>query len=186
MPRTLSPAAHTKILDAATELLRENGIDGFTVEAVAHRSGVAKTTIYRHFDSAHQLVVDAIGCLVSPVATPNTGSLRGDLLELFGRQLPLAADAQLRSMLLGLLVASDADADLAKVLEELQDQRITPVRTVVELARARGELRGDVDVEHAVDLIQGPLFMRAVIRQLPITEHDLVAMVDLIVAGLTG
>jgi hypothetical protein len=70
------------------------------------------------------------------------------------------------------------------VYEAMKESRTTPIRTVVELAMGRGEIRRDLDIDHAVDLIQGPLFMRALVRQLPVTENDLEALIDLAVAGL--
>ncbi len=103
MARTLSPEAHRKALDAARDLLLAQGPDAFTVDAVAQRSGVAKTTIYRHFASAHDLMVAAIGSLIEPLPTPNTGSLRDDLLALFRSRLDNANDAKLRPLIVGLL-----------------------------------------------------------------------------------
>ena len=69
MARTPSLEARQKVLVAAQEVVRDAGIDGFTVDEVAHRSGVAKTTIYRHFHNAHHLVVAALDCMITPMAT---------------------------------------------------------------------------------------------------------------------
>jgi AcrR family transcriptional regulator len=185
MARTPSPEARQKILVAAQDVVRDGGIERFTVDEVAHRSGVAKTTIYRHFHSAHHLVVETLDCMITPVATPNTGSLRGDLLALFGARLSLVGDPNLRTTMLGLLAASDADPELLRVLEDMNEQRITPVRTVLELAKARGEVRADVDLDLAIDVIHGPLFMRTMIRQQPTTVDELEALIDLAVCALS-
>jgi len=186
MARTPSLEARQKVLVAAQEVVHDLGIDGFTVDEVAHRSGVAKTTIYRHFHNAHHLVVEALDCMIIPVATPNTGSLREDLLVLFSQHLQQVEDPQLRGMVLGLLAASDQDAELHRVLDDMNEQRLTPVRTVLELARARGEIRDDVDLDVAIDLIHGPLFLRTMIRQLPMTPEMLEAVIDLVVTALAA
>ena len=186
MARTPSLEARQKVLVAAQDVVREAGIDGFTVEEVAHRSGVAKTTIYRHFHNAHHLVVEALDCMITPMATPNTGSLREDLLVLFSQHLSQVADTQLRGMVLGLLAASDQDPELHRVLDDMNEQRLTPVRTVLELARARGEIRDDVDLDLAIDLIHGPLFLRTMIRQLPMTPEGLEAIIDLVVRAVAS
>lgn len=184
MARTPSIEAREKVLAATQALVLDEGLEGFTIDAVAHRSGVAKTTIYRHFGDAHHLVVEALDCMVTLLPTPNTGSLRADLLEFFDQRLMLATDAGLRQMLLGLLHASAHDPELRRVFDAMQDQRITPIRTMVELARARGEVRPDVEVDHVVDLIQGPLFMRAMVRHLPTTSADVEALIDLAVTAV--
>ena len=129
MARTLSIEARQKVLSSAQQMLVETGIEGLTVDAVAHRSGVAKTTIYRHFANANELVVEALDCMIDPVATPNTGSLRTDLLELFKERLPLLADPQFRPMILGLLSASARDPQFERVNQSLKEQRSEPVRT---------------------------------------------------------
>lgn len=184
MARTLSPEAHRKALDAARDLLLAQGPDAFTVDAVAQRSGVAKTTIYRHFASAHDLMVAAIGSLIEPLPTPNTGSLRDDLLALFRSRLDLANDAKLRPLIVGLLSASARDPELNRLHDELEHERNLPVRTVVELARGRGEVRDDVDLDLAVALIEGPLFMHVFVRNQPLDDATLTALVDLAVRSL--
>lgn len=173
-----------RVLDAATELLVSGGPSDVTVDAVVARSGVAKTTIYRHFASAHDLMVAAIGSLIEPLPTPNTGSLRDDLLALFRSRLDLANDAKLRPLIVGLLSASARDPELNRLHDELEHERNLPVRTVVELARGRGEVRDDVDLDLAVALIEGPLFMHVFVRNQPLDDATLTALVDLAVRSL--
>ena len=57
MGRPLSDEARERMLRAALEVVLEIGVPGFTIDEVARRSGVAKTTIYRHFDSRNDLLV---------------------------------------------------------------------------------------------------------------------------------
>ncbi|MDO8105643.1 TetR/AcrR family transcriptional regulator [Isoptericola sp. b441] len=70
------------VLAAATQLLATDGVAGTTIEAVAARSGVAKTTIYRHWPDQRALVRDAFGVALPMPAAPDTGTLAGDLLAL--------------------------------------------------------------------------------------------------------
>lgn len=159
---------------------------GLTADRVARRSGVAKTTIFRHFSSVHDLVVAALDDMVNPVATPDTGSLRGDLIELFGSRLPLSGDPRFRRMVLGLLSASATsnDPELARVNETMQRLRAEPIRDVLSLAIARGEARADIDLTDAIDLIEGPLFTRAMLRGERLTPTDLETLIDLTISGL--
>jgi AcrR family transcriptional regulator len=184
MSRTLSPAAHAKALAAARDLLVDHGIDGFTVEGVALRSGVAKTTIYRHFASTHELLLAALEDLVQPLPTPNTGSLRDDLVTLFAGRLDLANDERIRPLLLDLIRAGTRDPELQRVRAAMDHESSLPVRTVLELARGRGDLRPDIDLDLAVDLIEGPLFVHVFVRQRPLTRDELETLVDLAVRAL--
>jgi len=184
MARTLSLEARSKVLTAAREVLYERGLDGFTIDAVAERSGVAKTTIYRHFSGVHVLLIEALHAMLDPVPTPNTGSLRDDLVELFLRRLPLVANPHLRPIVLGLLSASAHDPDLDRVATTMTAQRTQPIRTVVELAIGRGEIPPDTDVDLAADLIEGPFFVHVFVHRLSLDAGQIEALIDLAVAGL--
>src|ERR1700731_1150267 len=72
------------VLATTNELMSEAGIGGVSIDEVSRRSGVAKTTIYRHWPSRSALLLDACSRLGSPQAPPDTGSLRGDLTLLVG------------------------------------------------------------------------------------------------------
>src|ERR1700678_1090144 len=69
-------------LAAAYELLTEFGLSGASVDEVSRRSGVAKTTIYRHWPSRTALLFDAVMQFAPRLLTPDTGSLRSDLTAL--------------------------------------------------------------------------------------------------------
>jgi AcrR family transcriptional regulator len=72
MPRRPSKTARDKLLRATAELLVEQGISGVSVEAVARRSGVAKTTLYRHFGGIDGLVFAAVAESVREAPAPDT------------------------------------------------------------------------------------------------------------------
>src|SRR5215203_5293355 len=84
MARPRSEEARRKALAAAIDLLVEKGVGDLTIEEVAQRSGVAKTTIYRHWPERASLIVDTVRTSFEHVSTPDTGSLRGDLETFFG------------------------------------------------------------------------------------------------------
>ena len=86
-----SPPTHTdgrvqrsraRVLGATLELLTEQGVGRVSVDEVARRSGVAKTTIYRHWPTRADLVLDACAQLGSDQDVPDTGSFQGDLTAL--------------------------------------------------------------------------------------------------------
>ncbi len=184
MARPLSSEAREKALNAAIEVLSLEGIDGFTVDAVAKRSGVAKTTIYRHFSSGNELLVRALDCTVQPFPTPNTGSLRTDIEEFIESILPIIDDHATRRTMLSVMAAAADDPQLARIHDELMDQRKKPIKTMLELAQARGEIRADLDLDLALDFVEGPFFFRKTVRGHSLTMDEVREFAALITAGL--
>ena len=68
------------MLDAALALLIERGYGELTIEAVAAESGVAKSTIYRHWPSRVELINDAFHELKPPLPVPTEGDVRERLV----------------------------------------------------------------------------------------------------------
>jgi AcrR family transcriptional regulator len=182
---TRSEIAVTKVRHAAAQLLVNDGPTAFTIDAVARRSGVAKTTIYRHFDSTQALLIDTLSSHLRPQPTPNTGSLRRDLEEFFQTAASAEELDELAQRLASMLYAATSDPSLRAALADLVDAYTTPMRTIVELAMARGEVRSDLELDLAVELIQGPFLFGFLVRRRTYSPHDLETLLDHIVAGLT-
>ena len=126
-----------------------------TIEGVAERAGVGKTTIYRRWPSKTELVAEAIGQVRPPSAPPDSGSLQGDLGGLMREQRErVGTTPGLRRLIPVLLTEATQDPAF---LGLVTDGVIEPIRDVMrELVRRgieRGELRPDVDVESLVDLL---------------------------------
>jgi AcrR family transcriptional regulator len=152
--RPRSEEAHRAILAAVVELLPKHGLDGLTIEAVAARAGVGKTTIYRRWDTKNELVVEAIEQLRPPGPPPDTGSLIGDLDALVAIQRERLETTQLPRVVPRVLSESLEDPDLhAQIVEHA----VKPIRGILEqiVRRAldRGELREDLDVDTMVDIL---------------------------------
>jgi AcrR family transcriptional regulator len=184
MPRPQSEHAGRAALDAARELLLEKGLEGFTVEAVAARSGVAKSTIYRRWASTHELLLAALHQLIDTIPIPNTGSLREDLAVLYRDSLPLLGTRGMRSVCAGMMSAADTDPEIAALHERLTEERHHPVAVVLELAIARGELPEGLDLELAEDFVEGPPFHRVMAKGGTLTDGELEQLVDWVTAGL--
>lgn len=175
-----------KVLESGAELLHEGGVPAFTVEAISKRSGVAKSTVYRHWPGGDDLLVDTMRSLIAPIPTPNTGSLHTDLAQLLRTMLPASAEetADTICMMFSVVQTALDDADLLRAVDDLLRERSGPIRTVVELAKARGEVDPELDLELAVDLVEGP-FLHWHLRHREVIEHDeFEAMLGRVVAGL--
>ena len=186
MPRPLSASARNKLLDAARELVAEVGPRAVTVDAVAQRSGVAKTTLYRHFENSHDLIVTALRDLPASIETPNTGDLRDDLVELVCRFTQRVAGPEMRRMFLSVLSHATDDSDFADIHDVIQKERRRPIMDVLEQARARGQLAPNLDPELAADLIEGPFVLRRLVMGTPTERRDIERIIDALMPALTN
>jgi AcrR family transcriptional regulator len=185
MPRPLSETARTKAIGAAVALLGEHGIDGFSVDEVARRSGVAKSTLYRHWGSVNELLVSALDCHVERIPTPDTGSLGDDLTALFDGMRTVVEPAGNRHLLLDTLAAAARDPELARVQEAMLRERMRPIREIVARGVERGEIP-PVDLDLASLFVHGPFMARFLLRADPVDPEEISPMVDLLVRGLGG
>jgi AcrR family transcriptional regulator len=170
------------ILIAAFELLEEGGVSGFSVDEVARRSRVAKTTIYRHWPTREALVLDACSRITAEQEIPDTGSLRGDLEAILSNIAHLLQTANWSSVLPSIVDTAERDPDFAEIHSRIQRGHAAPLRAVLERAGDRGELPADADVPMIVAALLGPLFYRRWFSREPIDDAFVTAIVD---RGLT-
>jgi AcrR family transcriptional regulator len=184
MARSRSEEAHQRALAAAVDIVFDRGLDGLTVDEVALRSGVAKTTIYRHWPSRLALAVDAFKSCKTVMPTPNTGDVRADLIDCFHDLMLASTSPQVRQMMLALLQAGSQDPEIERLHAAIQEERGRPVRTVLQLAQARGDIGPNVDLELATELLVGPLMFRLLFRRMEISRDFLEGVVDSVLAAL--
>lgn len=183
--RPRSAVAHRAILDAAIEILAEGGIESVTVEGIAARARVAKTTIYRRWPNKELLLVEAVSSVVrGEEALPDHGNIRDDLLDLARSVRTRYADGPLGRILPALLSSQLRRPEFAAVVrEQIIEPRRAFVLGIVERAVERGELRSDVDSELVFDMVIAPVFYGAVVLGRLPDERALVHMVDLVLDG---
>ncbi len=163
--RPRSAEADEAILRAALALLVSDGYRGLTMEAVRERAGVGKATLYRRYGSKDELVRAAIVHLNYDLPLPDdTGSLEGDFAAVAAAALGAAAAVDGFSLMPRMLAEVVDDPDLHRIFfANLVEPRRRIIRELVRRAKARGEVRSDVDEELAVDMLVGPLIYRIVI-----------------------
>jgi AcrR family transcriptional regulator len=171
--------ADAQILDTTLAVLEEKGYSDLTVDEVAERTKVAKTTIYRRWASKGALVAAAVATRVTPFVPPDTGTLEGDLLAVATRAYTILS-GDLGRIFAGLIGESQLDPDLREIMLTSTRQRRQLYEGVVKRGIERGELARDVDVELLVDLVVGALWNRLLITQAALREslpRDIVQMV---------
>lgn len=172
------------MLCAAHELMLERGVDAVSIDEVARRSGVAKTTIYRHFASGDELIMTALAEMIQAVPSPDTGTLRGDLRVTIEGFLAIARDERNRHLFVSLLNRANTDPQFRPLHRELLDQRLAPFRAALRRAVERGEVDESVDLELMVTLVQGPFVALRVIENESISDEQIDGLLDLIVRAL--
>ena len=165
--RPRDPSRDAVLVEAALQLLGEGGYAGLTMEAVAARAGVGKATLYRRWPSKEQLVVDALATLTEPTERVEHAGVRDQLVGLLDavRRRAGSRAGQIFPRLIG-----DA-VDNPELMRRYRQQVLEPRRrrfiAVLEQGVAEGLVRPDVDLEHAVDLLVGPMAYRNLIRNDP-------------------
>jgi AcrR family transcriptional regulator len=174
-----------RVLTSAFEILGQSGIGGFSVDEVARRSGVAKTTIYRHWASREALVLDAASRISAEQDVPDSGSLEGDLVAILVNLGHLLSTARWSSVVPSIVDVAERDPEFAAVHGTIQRGHANPVRTVLERAVERGELSESADVSTMVSGLVGPLYYRRWFSREPI-DDGFVATIARGVLGAAG
>ncbi len=173
------------MLKATTEAILELGLHALTFDEVTRRSGVAKTTIYRHFPTKNALIVAALDGVTPVPITPDTGSLRQDLIEFLESVRPIFADPTVRKIMADVQSAALRDKELRTLQTKMLAGRAGPTLTIYERARERGELRDEIDYLTAVEIIEGPFIVRSLARPQALKDVDIEELVDRILVQLT-
>jgi AcrR family transcriptional regulator len=157
-------------MTATYALLSEEGLAGVTVDAVARRSGVAKTTIYRHWPSREALLLDACAQMGPHFEIADAGSFSRDLRALAERVAEQLLSGPYAAILLSLMDAAERNADLAALLAAAQAKLVEAVHTALARARVRGEIRRLPQASDVAALIVGPLLYRRLFSHEPLSE----------------
>ncbi|GAA1557206.1 TetR/AcrR family transcriptional regulator [Actinomadura kijaniata] len=181
---TRGPRRAQQIFDATLELLAARGYRSLTVEGVAERAGVNKTTIYRWWPSKAALLGAALthGTPLD-LAVPDTGSLRGDLEALTRRVLDLLTRPPAADIAVAFLGAAAGEPELAGHAHAFFADRLARERAVFDRAAARGELAPGADPALLMDLLAGALWVRVVFRGLPADDDLPARLVDTVLNG---
>jgi len=160
------------VLDATRELLGESGFGSLTVEGVAARAGVAKTTIYRRYRSKTDLALAVLLDMLEDVSTqPYVEDTTTELIALVNKTVKLMSTTVLGRIMKGLVSEVAADPELAHVYRErVVSQRVADVTVLLERGIARGELRAGLDPEMVTDLLLGPIYYRFFLSGAPMDD----------------
>lgn len=157
-PRVLR--SRTKLLAAATELLIEAGPRGVTVDAVAERSGVAKSTLYRHWGSVTEMLVDVMRANVPTLSPPDLTLGFETALRTVMREVAssLSSPEWVRIMP-SLVLLQHQRPEMAEILRADREATEALIGSILDLGVAEGFLPVGIDRHRAAQLLVGPLFL---------------------------
>ncbi|PSL05873.1 TetR family transcriptional regulator [Haloactinopolyspora alba] len=159
--RPRDPDAGQRILDAAVQVLLERGAQAMTVDAVAERAGVGKATVYRRWASKDDLAYAAVAALFDQeVHVPDTGSLLGDITEVFRDLLQLTTRPDGAAFFRTAAVEAGRDSRIAELYRVTLANRLMTSNVIFDRAVERGELDPDVDRQMLFDWPAGILLLR--------------------------
>lgn len=187
-PRRRSQRARNAILDAAIELLGEVGYSKLTVEAIAARAKVGKQTIYRWWPSKAAVVFDVFHRLTGAEAgtpLPDTGDLAADLKTVYRATADEFADPAMDRITRAFTAEIQNDEEFAQaVAEQLTEPNNQAVRARLRSGQDAGQIAGDADLDLAVDLINGPINHRWLLRTGPLTHAYVDQLIDTVLRAL--
>ncbi len=159
------------ILDAAAQLLVREGAGAVTVVRVAEETGVARTTIYRHFPNPSGLLLDAIDRVVTPhVPTKITDNLEEDLVTALSNLRMRMTKKPFRLVFTALLDHANRDEGLVAAQRRFVNGVLQPIHDILAAAVQRGDLSATIHIETASAQLAGPLFLQHVMLRAIISE----------------
>jgi AcrR family transcriptional regulator len=142
------------------DLFVEQGYEGMSMEGIAARAGVGKTTVYRRWSSKEDLIVDAIDRLILPMEMPDTGSLREDLVELLVTIQTVMTSSRVGDFFPRMAAHVAAGSPLGRAyLGRVIEPRFAHMRAIIQRGVERGEAPPNVDPEVMRALLAGPILM---------------------------
>jgi AcrR family transcriptional regulator len=168
-PGGRSARVRTAVLEATLAELVEHGPGGASIEAVATRAGVHKTTVYRRWGTRDKVVAEALLEVSSrEIPAPDTGSVVDDLRALM-HATAVTITSPMGGALIRVLVAeADRVPQVRAVLHEFWEQRFAVVGEVVRRGIDRGDLPATTDVELLTERLIGPLYLRLLVTLRPV------------------
>jgi len=176
------------VLDAAFAELDEHGYADFSIDAVARRSGVHKTTIYRRWPTREALLVYALDTRSDrDLPTPNAGSLRAELQQFGELVLAKLTSTHGNALLKSLVSAADESPEVQDKVGKFWRERLDAGAAVLLRAVDRGELPPDIKVDLLIEAFLAPIYLRVLFSQAPVTGEFLGQLIDVLLDGaLTG
>src|SRR3954451_5709300 len=162
----------TAVMEAATELLLEGGPSAITMDGVVARSGVAKSTIYRHWPTRDALVIDVFGHIAPNFPQPDPSlSFEEGLRVLAHGFVDIVNDPYWKRLMPAMLLLKSEMHEIAELEDDLKKTQVDTVTPVLMCGVTEGCLPDGFDAEAVSTLLIGPILMAALTGSTPLTDE---------------
>jgi len=166
------------ILQAVLDELGQVGYGPLTIESVAARAGVGKSTIYRHWPGKLELVEDAFRTLKAPIVLPQGGTLRERVISVLEQVACLVQESTYSACIPALIDASERDPRVRAFHQSFSAERRAVLVGLLRDAVEGGELPPSTDPELLADALVGPIMLRRLMFTQPIEPKIATELVD--------
>jgi AcrR family transcriptional regulator len=174
------------VLRAAVEELGAVGYGAFTVESVAARAGIAKSTFYRHWPDRLAVIVDALETFHAQMRpVDHSGSYREQVVVMLEHVALILADSPFAACIPALVDGAERDPAVARFHHAYSAARRAELAAVVDAGIASGELPAGTDVPLVVLCLLGPLLYARLMTDAPFDGRDVRALVEAVLPRVT-
>ncbi len=172
-----------KVLEAARRLLTEEGPDSVTALRISEATGIARTTIYRHWPDREDLLRDTVAIEEPEIHVALTGDTRADLVAMLSHMADRIGKRRSARMMAVVIERSGHRGHTGGPHREMFRRRLEPLRDIIEAGIANGDLDSSIDVDEAVAQLAGPAFFQAVLLRRKIEPVFITTVVDSFLAA---
>lgn len=159
------------VLDATLTELAERGWDQASVETIASRAGVHKTTVYRRWGSKDRLVAEALEAAAERrIQVPDSGDVDQDLRALARAVLTILTSRDGAATVRALVAGAQSSPEVGRVVRRFWATRLAHVGPIVDRAVSRGQLPHGTDPDELLRYLAAPLFHRLLVSAEPLTR----------------
>ncbi|MEC5344950.1 TetR/AcrR family transcriptional regulator [Brenneria populi] len=183
--RKRSNKSHSAIIKATQELLYEVGFDKLSIERVAAKAGVGKSTIYRWWESKASLAIEAFLEYLTPIIEfPETGSAADDLLNQINKVAEAYREKPGKIIREIIALGQFDESTISYFVTGYLEPRRTAAKIVLKRGVSNNEFNNDIDIDIVVDSLYGPIFHRMLTRHAAIDEAFVDSHVKLILRAI--
>jgi AcrR family transcriptional regulator len=144
-----------------------------SVESIAARAGVHKTTVYRRWGSKAELVAQALASAAAgAIEIPDTGRVESDLRALSRSVGAVLGDPRGALITRGLLAGAAESAEIGALMDQFWATRLAAISVIVDRAAGRGEIPRGTDAAEFMHAMAAPLYYRLLVTREPVSEQD--------------
>jgi AcrR family transcriptional regulator len=172
------------ILRAAVEEMAAVGYGGVTIEAIAGRAGVGKSTIYRHWSDKLDLIADAFETFHEQLV-PDLGDrpVRESLALLLGHLAEVVLDSTWSRCIPALIEGAERDPRVREFHHRYAAERRQALIDLIERGIEEGAVGAHVDPELATAALLGAIFYRRLWTGSPLPPEATGELVDVVLGA---